>query len=92
MAALGVQPGKRKEHAAAGEASGGLISQFEDGVAVGQVPVVLHAVLLEVFACKALRRAHLELHLPEAAGLHRALVGDIKNRKFEVRASNKRFS
>ncbi|CAN8014989.1 unnamed protein product [Ixodes persulcatus] len=52
-------------------ASGGLVCQLEDGVAVGQVPVVLHAVLLEVFARKALRRAHLELHLPEAAGLHR---------------------
>ena len=48
-------------------------SCLQDGATVGEVPVLLRATLLELFACEALRRTHLEFHLSKRSALHCAL-------------------
>ena len=48
-------------------------SRVQNGHAVGQVPVVLDAVVLEHLPGKALIWAHFELDLAKGARLHQAL-------------------
>ena len=48
-------------------------SCLQDGATVGEVPVLLRATFLELFACEALRGTHLEFHISKCSALHCAL-------------------